>query len=126
VGYNPKLVVFDMGGSSVPAGVNPPYSVGDPSRVLIHDNPTLTRIRVPGTTDSAGSIYVQNNPQLSELDISQFRNIARLEIINNPSLDHLSLGELSSIGNLELGGNPLIDPAAFDAVDVSTHTTPEE
>jgi hypothetical protein len=78
-GFHPEApAVCAMSGAS-PRTETDGVSLGKPTRIVIQNNPTLTLVRVPGTSDSAGDIHILGNPQLSELDLSPFRNITRLQ-----------------------------------------------
>lgn len=63
------------------------------------------------------NIYIQNNPNITALDLSALKTMTRVEIYNNSSLTSINLGNLTKVYELMLiGNNPVLSSINFDSL----------
>jgi hypothetical protein len=84
--------------------------------ITLSSNPALQRFTVPTWIFDAALVSIENNAALRELDLSDLKNLDRLEIENNPALGAVRLDALDTVDTLEVVNNPLLPLTSFDPV----------
>ncbi|HLP63969.1 hypothetical protein [Flavobacterium sp.] len=63
------------------------------------------------------NIYIQNNPNITTLDLSALKTMTRVEIYNNSSLTSINLGNLTKVyETILIGNNPVLSTINFDSL----------
>jgi hypothetical protein len=71
------------------------------------------------------NIYIQNNPNITTLDLSALKTMTRVEIYNNSSLTSINLGNLTKVyETMLIGNNTVLASINFDSLSsVGTYMT---
>ena len=79
-------------------------------------NDTLKRITSPGAIESLELLSIEENPQLTDVDLGGLERTDLLLLLNNASLENVTAPALAAVDNLEVTDNPRFVPSVFDDI----------